>query len=198
MKRPVLWAFLAVLILSGCGDDNHPTTIQTSTVTPRTVVATIVPVSFMLASAPTWTPTYTPLPTDIPPTPLPTRTPTVTPTPDPEQVCEAFSVFSAPRNGLRLEADERVGYTWQNAPRDAIVVVTLMNQRTGNGILLQWAPNSINMVVEMEYLTDPGVYEWDLSLYFEGMGTLCPHKGWFILNSLTLEDEAAKSIERNR
>jgi hypothetical protein len=37
------------------------------------------------------------------------------------------------------------------------------------------------MAVDMAYLPEPGIYDWTFSVYFEALGDLCSHEGWFEL-----------------
>jgi len=106
--------------------------------------------------------------------------PTITPTPNAAQVCEQFSLFSAPQKGARVPYDGRIAFSWTGAPADAEVRLAIWHRQTNQGILVQWPSNqSLNMPVEMLYLDDTGIYDWQLSLYYEALGDLCAVEGWF-------------------
>jgi hypothetical protein len=197
-KCPALWEgwafviFLVLIGLAGCTEESAstrvPTRIRTSITPQHTPIRTLPP---------TWTPTstWTPRPPTL--TPTATLTPTITPSPDPAQVCETFELFSAPTNGIQLDYDGRIAFSWQHAPPNAEIHITILNSETDEGILVRWpAQQSLNMTIEMSELPALGRYDWQFTIYNEQLGDLCPVEGWFVRkpsneNSPTPTSEAA-------
>jgi hypothetical protein len=176
------WAFVLFLIgsifLAGCIEDIVTTAVPTRvrpSITPQHTPIRTLP--------PTWTPTstWTPRPPTL--TRTPTQTPTITPSPDPALVCETFDLIAAPDNGIQVAYAGRIAFSWQNAPPNTEIHITILHRETDEGILVRWpAQQSLNMPVEMSYLPAPGRYDWRLVIYDELLGELCPVEGWFERN----------------
>jgi hypothetical protein len=118
---------------------------------------------------PTRTPTFT-----LTPTPVPTLTRTAA------DICARFTVISQPTEGAALAYGGFLGFSWANAPPDALVVLTLRG-RDGEEITGAFRPdNNLNASFPLTSLPQVGRYTWRLTLYLEPYGEICPLEGTFI------------------
>jgi hypothetical protein len=81
--------------------------------------------------------------------------------------------------------------------------VAVIQRSSRQGILVEWPPQqAFNMPIEMISLPGAGVYDWELSLYYETLGDLCQVKGWLErlppeANTPTATETAGVTDERN-
>lgn len=170
--------FVLFILLAACS--NETTSRQSVRMTNTPFVATPFSTPIKRTLPPTWTPTHTATPRPLTQTPRPTLTPTITPTPDIELVCDAFSVFAAPDDGIQVPADGYIAFSWTDAPSQTVVRVAIWNRESDEGILVEWsAQQALNMPVEMSYLDESGIYDWQFSLYYVEWGDICTVEGWF-------------------
>lgn len=159
------------MLLAGCGTaeiQSAPTLLR---VTP--------------SAAPTLPPTWTPSPSFTPSrTPTVTLSPTATLTVTPTQtltadaICDRFALTGSPVEGVSVAYKGGIGFSWEDAPYDSAVIVSLVHVASGEEKLFQFAPEmGFSAIVEMEDLPAWGVYQWRVSLFIEPYGELCPHEG---------------------
>lgn len=180
-QRNECWFLLFIaILLAACSDKTISRQSSVSSIDTPSFTATPFETPIKRTLPPTWTPTHTATPRPPTQTPHPTLTPTITPTPDIELVCATFSLFAAPDSSIQVPADGQIAFSWTNAPSDSMVRVAIWNRESNTGIMVEWFPDqALNMPVEMIYLDESGIFDWQLSLYYEQFGDICTVEGWF-------------------
>jgi len=174
-----LLVFIAIL-LAACSDDTISRQSSARSTDTPAFTATSFSTPIKRTLPPTWTPTHTATLRPPTQTPRPTLTPTITPTPDVKLVCATFSLFAAPDNGIQVPADGQIAFSWTDAPSNSMVRVAVWNRESNTGIMVEWFPDqALNMPVEMSYLDESGIFDWQLSVYYEEFGDICTVEGWF-------------------
>jgi hypothetical protein len=174
----------AILILAACGG-NEPQIQQVNTpsLVPLTpIVRATLPPAW--TSTPSTTPSLTPTAT-ITPTVTPTFT--ITPTLAAEEVCEQFALTGAPSVGASFSYDAIIGFSWDGAPPDSVIVLSLIDHQDEE-VLLQF-PNRprFDALFDMRALPGWGTYTWTLSMVLTPYGELCTQTGSFLREPWWLE-----------
>jgi hypothetical protein len=95
-----------------------------------------------------------------------------------DRICEQFTLISSPEEGVSLAYTGYVGFTWENAPPDSLVVIGFV--RGEQETLAQAPPESaVNTLFDLTSLPGWGTYQWTISLYMEPYGEICQHRGEF-------------------
>ncbi len=173
LRVPPLLVGLSVLLcmlMTACGK-----AAPTATPLPRNLPTIIV----TLGPGPTLPPTWTPLPTA---TPRPTATPTSSPTPVPtltaRQICDNFTIESAPSG--QQDFDATVTFAWHGVPVDVSVRLTVVQHDTKEGLrfALPIAGDSL-FRMPLSRLSAEGDYDWTISLQHPLYGEICTQSGRF-------------------
>lgn len=176
-----MWAGAALilggLLLAACGgSEPQVQRVNTPSLVPLTPV-----------TRPTLPPAWTPTPSETPSlmptvTAAPTQTPTftITPTLTAREVCQQFVLTVAPSEGVAVDYDGIIGFSWEGAPPDSIIALSMVDH-TGEETLVQFSPDfSINTLFDLTALPTWGTYDWTLSLVLPPYGELCPQTGSFL------------------
>ena len=175
MRSTVGWVLLVTLgALGACvtATTSPPTSQPTSRF--ATIEGAIVQQTLPPAWTPSDTPTRTPTRTA---TPLPSSTPTLAA----EDICDGFD--------LMHDFTTRLVYDWESyipiiaslTDTDATIHFTATHRQTGTGSGFD-LPGGQTVAVEFQIsaLSQPGTYDWALSVQHPVYGDLCQREGWFI------------------
>lgn len=182
---------LIILLIAGCGGAIAPSP------TAVVQVSTPVPLAPRATLPPTWTPTHTP--TSEPPTATPTATatPSVTPTISAETICSAFepihNLNSASGRLRYFGWDDGVTIFASTPSTDAAIQLKFQPLNGGEGFGFE-LPGGQQVVIQfpVKRLSQPGQYQWTLSVQSESYGELCAQSGTFVLTS----SESMRADER--
>lgn len=140
-------------------------------------------------------PTWTPAPTR---TTIPTLTPTITPsptlslTPSPtftvEETCQFFRLTGSPVEGAHIDYASSIGFSWEYAPVDSIVALSLVPAAGGDEVLIAYLPyEGFNAIFSLQQLSGWGEYQWTISVVKQIEGEMCAVSGTFIRDPWWIE-----------